>query len=156
MSDTGYYDQSIPPDVLTPPVDPTAPTLTSLAPATGIVGQAVTVTLTGSGFIPASVVLADGSPLPTVYVSATQLTVSGTPLTTGTATLTVSNGSGLVSGGLPFAVTALAGTALVGKAKRQPVEWAGPDYVPPGETADEEDARLMAEAVTEAESDDDT
>ena len=81
-----YYDQSY-----IPPTPLPRPTLVSLAPTTSVVGQPVTVTVTGTNFVDGSVVRADGANLPTVFVSATSLTVSGTPLVDGVSVITVKN-----------------------------------------------------------------
>lgn len=103
-----YYDQSLPTDLTPPPPTP-APTITTLAPATSVIGVEVTVTVTGTGFVDGSTILADGSPLPTVFVSSTSLTVTGTPLVDGSVVVTVRNPDGRSSNGLTFTVTAVAG-----------------------------------------------
>jgi hypothetical protein len=115
---TDYYDASYPPSVYGG-----APSLVSLVPSTGVVGQSITVTVNGAGFEPSSVVRADGAALPTVYVSATVLTVSGTPLTSGSAVVTVANGA-KVSNGLIFTVTTVAGLAVEKRGRgRARVHW---------------------------------
>jgi hypothetical protein len=53
----------------------TSPTLNALTPATAPLGSAATtITLTGSGFVPTSVVLLNGTPIATTYVSPVSLT----------------------------------------------------------------------------------
>jgi hypothetical protein len=55
-----------------PTYDP--PTLTSLAPATGVHGGAtLTMHANGSGFVPGAVILWNGVPVATTFVSATDL-----------------------------------------------------------------------------------
>jgi hypothetical protein len=86
-----------------------APVLVALVPDTSVVGQPVTVTVTcdpvaGAPFTSSSVIHADGAPLPTVFVDASTLTVSGTPIVDGTAEVTVANGL-FVSNALTFTVT---------------------------------------------------
>ncbi len=103
------------------------PTLTSVAPATVVTGSGATVTLTGTNFVPGSAVLMGGSSVPTVYVSATQLTAAvpaGAPVgslavavsnpapnggTTAAKTLTVANSAPTLSGLSPS-------SAIVGSA----------------------------------------
>src|SRR5262245_55356748 len=68
----------------TPPCfacDLTPPTATGLAPNTAVASAgAVTFSVNGTGFSPNSVIYFDGAPVPTVYVSSTQVraTVTGT------------------------------------------------------------------------------
>ena len=57
----------------TAPANP-VPTITSITPNTAVVGSTPTVTVTGTGFTVASVVNVDGAPIPSTFVSATQLT----------------------------------------------------------------------------------
>ncbi|GAB2717915.1 hypothetical protein GCM10011495_34080 [Hymenobacter frigidus] len=57
----------------TAPTNP-VPTITSITPNTAVVGSSPTVTLIGTGFTAASVVNVDGAPIPSTFVSATQLT----------------------------------------------------------------------------------
>jgi len=57
----------------TAPANP-VPTITSITPNTAVVGSTPTVTLTGTGFTATSVVNVDGVPIPSTFVSATQLT----------------------------------------------------------------------------------
>jgi hypothetical protein len=92
-----------------PAYNPT-PTLTALNPAQVLVGAgATTVTLTGTGFIGASTVNFDGTPLTTTFVSSTQLQASApssTLATAGTYTFTVGNPvpGGGTSAGATFTV----------------------------------------------------
>lgn len=88
-----------------PPPWPNQPTtITALEPVTSIVGQPVTVTIIGTGFNALTVVHVDGAPLPTVYVDAETLTVSGTPIVDGSAEVTTVNGTS-VSNALTYTVT---------------------------------------------------
>lgn len=138
-----YYDESYPPSLWTdPPPPPVPPTLTALVPATSVVGVPVTVSVQGTGFTASSIIKADGNPLPTTFVSAVELTVSATPLTAGTAQITVTEGA-LTSNALPYVVTAveLAG-ALTAKVRKQhadeAVEWSlTDDYQPEGADGDD-------------------
>ena len=111
MSDDPFderrYTESYTDAILNPPTGP-APTITTLAPATSVVGVLVTVTVTGTGFVTGAVIQADGAALPTVFVSATSLTVTGTPLVDGTASVTVRNPDGQVSNALTYTVTVVA------------------------------------------------
>src|SRR5262245_65633814 len=91
----GYYDQSYPPSVWTPP--PVAPRITSIAPNTGVIATPVTITVTGTDFTPDCVVLFSGSAtgVTTTYVSATSLTAAGTlPATAGPMAVSVRNSIG--------------------------------------------------------------
>jgi IPT/TIG domain len=76
------------------PINP--PSITTLAPATvSAGGPAFVVTVTGGNFIPGSTVQWNGTSLPTIYNSATQLTadVAASFITSGgTASVTVQNG----------------------------------------------------------------
>ena len=87
-----------------------APTITSLTPSTAQAGgPAFTLTVNGSVFTANSTVLWNDTPLPTNFVSATQLTASvATNLITSpaTATVTVST-NGVTSNGSPFTITAI-------------------------------------------------
>jgi hypothetical protein len=61
-----------------------APTATSLVPASAVVGDAsFTLHVHGTGFTPGSVILWNGTPEPTTFVSATELT-TGVDMTTAT------------------------------------------------------------------------
>jgi len=68
----------------------TTATITGIDPTSTAVGQAVTMTVTGTGFTDASTVMMDGNVLVTDFVSDTQLTadVPG-PLQAGTVAVTV-------------------------------------------------------------------
>ena len=73
-------------------VNPLAPTLTSISPASARLDGAFTLTANGTGFTTASVVQWNGAPRPTTYVSATQLRASipaSDRATAGTASVTV-------------------------------------------------------------------
>ncbi|MBF9220950.1 T9SS type A sorting domain-containing protein [Hymenobacter ruricola] len=68
------------------------PVITSITPNSAVVNTTVTVTITGTGFTSASTVVAGGQPIPSTFVSATQLTgtvPAGTPV--GTYTVAVVN-----------------------------------------------------------------
>lgn len=87
------------------------PVLTSLNPAgavTGSGGGNAAVTLTGSGFLPVTVVLVDGAPVASSYGSATQLTATLSTTAAGHYSIQVSNppAAGGVSGALSFTVDA--------------------------------------------------
>lgn len=113
MVSPGYYDGSYPPSVLHPVPDPD---ITALAPNTGsAAGGAITVTVTGTGFEPTSVIEIDQIAAPTTFVSATELTTSFDPTTAGTVTFTVRNTSGKESNSSPFTV----GAAAVRESKRK-------------------------------------
>lgn len=95
-----------------------APQLSSLSPSSAAAGGgAFTLVVTGSGFVPQSVLLWNGQARSTSYASATQLTASipaSDVATAGTATLTVSNAAagGGVSSAVSFEVTPPAALAL--------------------------------------------
>jgi hypothetical protein len=86
------------------PIPEGTPILSSLNPATTVVGVPVTVTLEGRNFVSTSVVMADGAVLPTTFVDKTTLTVSGTPLVDGTSEIVVRNAT-YTSNALTFTVT---------------------------------------------------
>jgi hypothetical protein len=107
-TDVRRFDASYPPSLFVPPVVPPAPTLTSLAPNTSVVGVPVTITITGTGFTAATQVKVDGTVIPSTFVSATSITVTGTPLVDGDVVVTVTNVNG-TSNGLPYTVTLVVG-----------------------------------------------
>jgi len=76
------------PDGSEPTLDPH---IDSLVPDTSVVGVEVTIHVHGHNFAPDAVVEADQAPLPTVYVSASELTVTGTPIVDGASEVTVRN-----------------------------------------------------------------
>ena len=87
---------------------PTA-SVSSLSPVSATAGgPAFTLTVNGSGFLPASAVEWNGSPLPTSYVSATQLSASvGASLIAGAGAASISVGSsGTTSNALLFTINA--------------------------------------------------
>ena len=53
-----------------------APTITSTAPSSALIGSSPTVTIAGSGFVPGSTIEWDGTPLTTTYVPSTVLTAA--------------------------------------------------------------------------------
>ena len=90
--------------------------VTSLNPSTAAAGSAgFTLTVNGSGFTSGSVVLWNGSPLSTTFVSASQLraTVTANLLAApGTAQVTVAQAGGAPSNALPFSITGVAGPSI--------------------------------------------
>ncbi|CAM5709610.1 hypothetical protein SALBM311S_10026 [Streptomyces alboniger] len=91
---------------------PSAPSLTGLTPAQGPVSGGTTVTLTGTGFTGATAVTFGGAAATSFTVnSATQITATTPPHTTGAATVTVTTPSG-TSNALTF--TYLAAPSLTG------------------------------------------
>jgi hypothetical protein len=145
--ETVDYDASYPPELYAP-----GPVLTLLSPATSPVGVPVTVTITGTGFVASSVARADGSPLPTVYVSATSLTVSGTPLTDGAANVTVANGT-RISNALVFTVTNVAGETQTGPGRRRRARWSASMDQPEPTPAEDEPAPADDTPAEDAEDD---
>jgi len=105
---TRYPQEGIPyPD---PDRDPLLdPTVTSLNPATAVVGAPnFTVHVIGTQFDPLAVILWNGSPEPTTRVSATELTTEvNMASVTGAYTVQVGvlSGAGVMSNTLPFAFT---------------------------------------------------
>lgn len=93
----------------------TPPTLTSLNPNTSINNiPSLALTANGTGFVSTSVIVWNGTAMPTTFVSATQLTttIPGTFLTTvGTANVFVLNPDSTVSNTLPFTITVNPATA---------------------------------------------
>jgi hypothetical protein len=89
-----------------------APGVTQISPSSAIAGSgALTLSVTGSGFVAASTVQWNGASRATTYVSATQLSAAITAAdiaTAGTATVTVVNPTpgGGTAGGVSFTVTA--------------------------------------------------
>jgi IPT/TIG domain len=88
------------------PVNP--PAITTLSPATvSAGGPAFSLTVTGGNFIPGAVVQWNGTSLPTIYNSATQLTASVAAsfiVSGGTASVTVQNAAGAVSAPATFTI----------------------------------------------------
>lgn len=98
----GYYDASYPAWL----VDPPTPVLTSLAPPSIVAGDApVVVTLTGTGFTPASKVWADEEQQLTTYVDDTTLRYDAEADLEGSQTITVRNAAE-ISNGIELDVTA--------------------------------------------------
>jgi hypothetical protein len=89
------------------------PTLTALSPGSAVAGDPTfTLTVNGSNFVPGAVVLFNGNPRPTTFVSPTQLTaqISDTDVANGgTADVKVLNPApgGGTSNSLPFSITTL-------------------------------------------------
>ncbi len=86
-----------------------APVLGSLSAPSAVYGSGpVTLTLTGSGFVAGSVAQFNGAPLATTYVSGTTLRAvvpAADLLAVGNDMITATNGAGLTSAALTFAVT---------------------------------------------------
>jgi hypothetical protein len=88
-------------------VVPATPVLTTLAPPSGRPGAKLTLFLRGSGFDTTSVVRFNGQPLPTTYVTRTDLMAAPLDLAqvaTGTYPVTVMNGGNKLSNALSFTV----------------------------------------------------
>ncbi len=91
------------------PAPPTPPTLTSITPTSGVQGQSVPVTLTGTNFIAGATIALNGAGITvsnTTVVSATQITATFTiagNAATGAQNVTVTT-SGGTSGAQPFTV----------------------------------------------------
>ena len=83
--------------------------ISSISPTSAVAGSpSFNLTVNGVSFVPQSVVLWNGSPLSTTYVSSNQLTaqVAASDITvSGNDSVTVSNGSGEVSSAAMFTVT---------------------------------------------------
>jgi hypothetical protein len=95
----GEYEASYPPFLWAPP-----PVIIGVEPLSANIGETVTVTVVGTGFVLASTVHAAGAPLPTSYVSDTQLTATYTaPPAVGFVAFTVVN-PGRVSNAVSFEV----------------------------------------------------
>jgi uncharacterized protein (TIGR03437 family) len=99
--------------------------IASISPSSAIVGGAAfTLTVSGTGFtpigegpIPGSVVQWNGTPLPTSFVSNTQLTAqvpAGDLVSTGTAQVIVTNGAAATSNALPFTIGPIVYNAYTG------------------------------------------
>ena len=97
-------------------INPAPPALTSLSPATTVVGSsAFTLTVNGTGFISSAVVAWNGSNRTTTYVSTTQLTaaISAADIaSTGSASVDVAQGSLRSSNQLAFSITPAAAAAI--------------------------------------------
>ena len=103
-------------DTLTSPTVST-PVLTSLSPSTAVAGAgALTLTVTGSGFVSGSVVQWNGAALTTTFVGATQLTAAvpaSDIASVGVAQVTVTNPGVGTSNALPFTIQASAGNLSI-------------------------------------------
>lgn len=91
-----------------PPPAALDPSITSLSPTSGVVGTAITVTVTGTNFVSGSVIESGPIVVETVFVSATQLTAHFTASTAGAKPVTVRNPNGEESNDATFTVTAAA------------------------------------------------
>ncbi len=78
-----------------------APTVTSAKPTQLLTGGTQTVTLTGSGFVPGTTVVLNGTALPLTYVSYTQATVPVPVTANATGTLTLQAQNPAPGGGTP-------------------------------------------------------
>jgi uncharacterized protein (TIGR03437 family) len=91
-------------------INPAAPTLTSVSPASITAGGTpVTLAVTGFNFATGATVLWNGTPLPTTFIGTSQVsTTVPASLLNGllSATITVSNPGGAVSGALTVSITA--------------------------------------------------
>lgn len=109
VADTSNNSTNNLPFIVTGGTVGTPPTLTSLNPNTSYNGVAsVALTANGSGFVSGSVIVWNGTAMPTTFGSSTQLstTIPGTDLTTvGTANVFVLNPDSTVSQTLPFTIT---------------------------------------------------
>jgi uncharacterized protein (TIGR03437 family) len=98
-------------------VNPPKPFIDNLGPNSATVGgQAFRLTVNGSGYLTGSVVQWNGAPLPTSYVSATQLSASvsaSTIASVGSFNITVVNPTGAVSNPVRFAVTSQGTLSIV-------------------------------------------
>jgi hypothetical protein len=126
MSDlirNGYYDQSLPPDILPTPTPPAAATLTTITPDTIVAGPAgkTLVVVAGTGFTGGSKVYADEAQQITTFVSDTELTYQAEADQAGTQDITVTaNAQGASpSNGLVLTVTAAAGTQAARPPRRR-------------------------------------
>ena len=100
---------------VTPPVDPgdpKHPTLTAVLPDTAEVGgPEITVAIYGTGFVPETVVLFDGTSRPTTYHGPNELSTVLNPVTaTGPAELVVAARNGRVRTKEPFTFTLTSGS----------------------------------------------
>jgi uncharacterized protein (TIGR03437 family) len=114
------------------PIVSSSPTVTSISPTSVPMGSAaITLTVNGSGFIPASqVVTVPDQPLTTTYVSFTQLTATvpaSVLANPGTYDVHVTNPGGYLSP-LPFTFTVKATTPVLSKLSPAAVAAGGPDF----------------------------
>ena len=109
MQDAGNNKTNQLPFIITGGTAGTPPTLTSINPNTSFNNVAsVALTANGTGFVSSSVIVWNGTAMPTTFVSATQLTttIPATFLTTvGTENVFVLNPDSTVSNTLPFTIT---------------------------------------------------
>ena len=90
-----------------------APALSALAPASLSLGT-FTITASGSGFVSGARIQWNGTPLATTFVSATQLTATGTATQLGAVSITVANpGPGAVSAASTLNVTSSISVSVV-------------------------------------------
>ena len=98
------------------PVAPGAPVVTSISPTSVVTGGAAfTLTVNGSGFVLGSLVQWNGATLNTAFLSSAQVTATVDAFriaTPGTATVSVWNPSGALSGNLTFVIAAPSGPTL--------------------------------------------
>ncbi|MFA6922908.1 MAG: FG-GAP-like repeat-containing protein [Bacteroidales bacterium] len=96
----------------------TTPTITTLSPSSTVAGQSgMPITITGTNFVAGvSVALFNGSPRGTSVTNSTTLTMNLTSIDlaqTGTANISVTNGTGMTSGTLPFTITTNTGNTTI-------------------------------------------
>jgi hypothetical protein len=126
-------------------IDNPAPTVTSVAPTTLLTGSASpTVTVTGTGFVPATVVNVNGSARPTSFISETQVSAALTPADVASgATLTITVVNGAPGGGTAPPATVMVATpngapvitavfpaTLVAGSGSQTIKLAGAGFMP--------------------------
>jgi hypothetical protein len=119
VANSGSGGKSAPVNFVITPPPPATPTITSVMPATATAGgQAFTLSLTGTNFVPDSVVNWNGGPRTTSFKNITtlQAQIQVTDIATaGTAQVTVSttgeNGAVAVSAPFPFSITAAGASA---------------------------------------------
>lgn len=102
-----YYDTSYPPSLWTSPPVPPVPSLASVSPSTGVTGDTVEVHALGTGFTANSVIRFGATAMTTTFISATDISATGTLPAPNTYSITVADPNG-ISNGRPFIVTATA------------------------------------------------
>lgn len=96
------------------------PVLVTLEPTTGVINAAnLKIKCKGTDFQPGATVYVNGNPLPTTFVSATEVTITVTlPATAQTLNVLVRNPTGAVSNSRSFTVTAV----MEEPAEEEPIE----------------------------------
>jgi len=122
------YSGSYPPSILNGGDDPH---IASVAPNTCVVNVATPITVTGTNFATDAAIEVNNVAIATTRVSATQLTATYTPATTGAKTITVRNvGAAEESNSVPFTVTA---TQQQAASEPEPEPEVAPEPEPPPE-----------------------